>query len=486
MDQNQLMQALASALAPHMGGVTKADGTPVTTYAYTEGGLFGTCKQDPVLINAMVGPYGYMGKLQWIGTDVENPIVQSLTYIGTSGYSQSDACGACGTPTIQRCAQSSCFGRYCQSTEEFAFDELGLRANANVPQLALYGNITDPEGNVLIGQGDRIQNLFTLHMGAAGYNLRREIGQQVWVGNPSNNLGGYWEMTGFDLLINTGKTDALTGETCAALDSTLLDFGGNEASTEGDIVRYLSALVQRIIMRIETAGFNSDGAGIDIVMHPVLWECVARAFACAADIRCEMWTSSEIRAVTNDALAVEERLARFKNSKVLPIYGKEYPVTLDNGISYSSVGDEFQSDIYVITRTLPGGPNGGTITYGEYQDFEQTAGPALRDLRNWAGYEPIRIVDGGRFAVAGTDSGGFCFDAKVLTKPRIRMLMPQLSGRVQNVNCNPTLDPIDPTGSDGDYEVDGGSTWVPSNTLYGDCFSDGEFYGEDWPSEQDR
>jgi len=483
MDQNQLMRALAQALTPHLG-VARADGTPVETYGYSEGGLFGTCKQDPVLINAMVGPYGYMGKLDWIGTDVENPIVQSITYMGSSSYAQSSACAACGTPTINRCAQTSCFGRICQSTEEFAFDELGLRANANVPQLALLGNITDPEGNVLIGQGERIQNLFTLHIGAAGYNLRRQVGVDIWQGNPTNNVGGRWEMTGFDLLINTGKVDALTNETCTALDSTLLDFAGANAGTEGDIVRYISALVSRIIMRIDTAGFNSDAAQIDIVMHPVLWDCVARAFACASDIECAMWTSDGQRTVTNDALAVEERLSYFKNSKVLPIGGKEYAVTLDNGIDYSSVGNEFQSDIYVITRRLPGGPNGGTITYGEYQDFQRTAGPALNDLRAWSGQSPIRLTDGGRFAVAGTDSGGFCFDAKVLTKPRVRMLMPQLSGRVQDVNCNPTLDPIDPTGSGGDYEVDGGVAYTPPNDLYGDCFdTDKEFHGEGWPAQ---
>jgi len=482
--QNAVMQALAQALAPYLqGGVARADGTPVTTYGYSEGGLFGTCKQDPVLINAMVGPYGYMGKMRWLGTDTENPITQSLTYIGSSGYGQTTACSACGTPTIKRCAQTTCFGRICQQTEEFAFDELGLRANSNVPRLALYGNITDPEGNVLIAQGTEIQNLFTMHIGAAGYNLRREIGQMIWGGNPVNNAGGYWEMEGFDLLINTGKVDALTNVACPALDSTLINFGGLNAGTEGDIVRAISALIGRIIERIEGAGFNSAEAGIDIVMHPSLWDCVVRAFACAADIDCQMWTAQAgWQTMINDALAVNERYAAMKNGLYLPVMGKNYPVTLDNGISYSSVGDEFQSDIYIITRELPGGPNGGTITFGEFQDFNATAGPALRDLRNWAGYRPINLTDGGRFAVAGQDSGGFCFDAKVLTKPRLRMLMPQLSGRVYDVNCNPTLDPIDPTGSGGSYEVDGGVTYTPPNDLYGDCFDEnGDFKGEGWP-----
>ena len=102
--QNAIMEAFAQALAPHMGAVLKASGTPDAVYAYSEGGLFGSCKNDPVLINAMVGPTGYMGRMQWIGTITENPVVESLTYISSSTYSQSGYCGDCGKPTIRRCA----------------------------------------------------------------------------------------------------------------------------------------------------------------------------------------------------------------------------------------------------------------------------------------------------------------------------------------------------------------------------------------------
>ena len=52
----------------------KASGTPVSTYMYSEGGLFGSCKNDPVLINALVGPMGYEAKLQFQPTSTENPI----------------------------------------------------------------------------------------------------------------------------------------------------------------------------------------------------------------------------------------------------------------------------------------------------------------------------------------------------------------------------------------------------------------------------
>ncbi len=114
MQQDAVMAALAQAIAPHLGAVVKASGTPITTYAYEEGGLFGSCKNDPVLINALVGLHGYMGKMQWTGTIHENPITESLTSISSSTYAQASMCYDCGKPCIKRCAQTTCFGRICQ------------------------------------------------------------------------------------------------------------------------------------------------------------------------------------------------------------------------------------------------------------------------------------------------------------------------------------------------------------------------------------
>ena len=49
-------EVLGRAMANVMGNtsVAKASGTPITTYLYSEGGLFGSAKQDPALINAML------------------------------------------------------------------------------------------------------------------------------------------------------------------------------------------------------------------------------------------------------------------------------------------------------------------------------------------------------------------------------------------------------------------------------------------------
>jgi len=403
--------------------------------------------------------------------------VQSLTSIQSSGYAQSTSCYDCGTPTISRCAQTACFGRVCQQTEEMLFDELGLLANNNVNQLALYGNVTDPAGNVLIGQGQPVSDMFTLHLIAAAYNLRRRIGTLLWAGNPASNAGGYEEFAGFDLLINTGHVDALTGVACDGLDSVVNNFASQVVGATGSasIVAAISGLVRSIIYRIQTSGFSEEGAVIDIVMHPTLWDCVADAWACEYGINCATGATA-----TNDALAVANLRDGFKSQKYLTVDGNRYPVTLDNGIAVTNtlVGNETAkcSTVYVITRVLPGGPpvpdspGGGVITYGEYQDFGRTAREALAWFASQMGFNPIAVTDGGRFATAGMFNGGYCFDAKVMTKPRVRMLMPQLAGRLTNVCCVPIGTYPDVTGSGGIYEVGGGATTTPPNYLYGDCW----------------
>ena len=489
MEQNQIMQGLAQALAPYMGGaVGKASGTPITTYAYSEGGLFGSCKNDPVLINALVGPQGYEAKLQFQSTMTENPIVESLTRIASTGYAQSTSCADCGTPTIQRCAQTACFGRICQQTEEVLFDELGLKANNQVNQLSLYGNITDPAGNVLIRQGQPVTDMLTLYAVAAAYNLRRRLGELWWSGNPASNLGGYSEFPGFDLLINTGKVDALTGLGCDALDSVVSTFSNNVVGAAGSpsIVAQVAAVVRSIRYRIARAGFGLAGVQMDIVMHPTLWDCVADAWACEYGLSCQS-TSANIT-MNNDAMALANLRDGFIAEGYLPIDGINYPVTLDNGIAVTlrPYGDETSrcSTIYVITRVVPGGPpvpdspGGGVVTYGEYQDLNGTGGAAIRQFGNM--FNHLQVTDGGRYVVAAQESGGYCVDLKILSKPRLRMLMPWTSGRITNVCCVPAGTYPDVSGKGGVYEVDGGASTTPPNYLYDDCFPLGGYAdGED-------
>ena len=452
----------------------RASGTPDVGSLYAEGGLFGTAKQHPVLFNAIVGPMGFEGVLHWYGTRNENPVYQSLVYVGTTTRDQASVCADCGKPVELRCAQSACFGRLCQMTNEVVFDDVGLRANENVPTLLMFGNITDAAGNVLIANGQPIDDIFIKNLAEAGYNLRFDNSQVLWDGNPSTNTAGRWEYPGFGIIVNTGKVDVVTGEDCPLLDSFLLDYGsqivGGLASPS--ILAYISRAIRQGRFRASGAGLDPETMTTYIVLPPNLWYCVASAAACEYGLVCSSNVTAPAR---NDALQVAAMRDAYLSQLYLKVDGKNYPVVLDTQIpqTFGSVGNEnvVCADIYIITTHV----NGKEITYGEFQDFNQTARASLAWFRQTFGADIISVFDGGRFAVAPTMSGGFCYDARILTKPRLMSLMPWLSQRVQNVCCVPLGEPFpDVTGSGGVYDEVDGAQWWPPNYFYGPCFDAGQ------------
>jgi len=315
--------------------------------------------------------------------------------------------------------------------------------------------------------GDQVEDAFLTSVMAAGYNLRRRIGELVWTGNPVNNLAGYVEFPGFDRLINTGYQDTFTGIVCPALDSVLVNYGGNVVGAAGSpsIVAYLSHVVRRIWYRMDTGGFARDTARMFVVMHPSIADCVWDAYACEYGINCA--TGATVR---NEALEVAKLRDDMRNNSYVMVDGVKIPVVLDNGIdtSFKYVGDDsgICADMYVITTDL----NGKTITWGEYQDFNVTGGKDLAWFKGNFGAAPVAVTDGGRYAIAPVVTGGFCYDVRLLTKPRLIAIMPQMLGRIQNVCCVNVGHYPDVTGSGGLYEVDGGPTTTPPNYLYGWCW----------------
>jgi hypothetical protein len=193
MEQQDVLQGLARALSPYLDG-TKAAGTPAqAAYLYACQGLFGRCDGTSTLINAMVGPIGVEAVLDWVGNDTEKEFVDALAAIGETGSEQSSQCGDCTKIYLRACAQLYCFGRFCRQTDELQFDRIGLKANANVPVKALFGDITDSQGNVLVRSGEQITDAFMLQSRAVGYALRLKNSLMMWTGNPANNSGNSYQ-----------------------------------------------------------------------------------------------------------------------------------------------------------------------------------------------------------------------------------------------------------------------------------------------------
>jgi hypothetical protein len=435
---------------------------------YGEQGLFGVPGVDPVLVNAMVNPLGIDQVLTWVGTDEERPFYDALVYTGSTGSSQSTACGDCGTPSFKECVQTAPLGRFCQQTPEFQFDNIGLKLNRGVPRLALFGNITDPAGNILVPKGQQIRDAFALAVAGVVYHLRTIHGQMLWTGNPTNNTGGYQEFKGFDLLINSGYYDVITGLACSQLDSYLDDYQSNIVGATGapSILARLRGMIRSIRYRAAGAGLNPDTMETYIVMSPQHWDQVSEAIACEYGIACNTDVVDR-----QDAREVARQRDEMMNQMVISIDGKQYPVITDNLMSMTTAAygnsTKFCGDIYAITTTI----EGETITWGEYQDFNMTGGQVLADLRRQFDAANIAITDGGKFLHAPTFEGGICFDVRTFTKPRVIMRMPQLSGRIQNVCVAPEGEYPAPTGSGLYGELTGGSSSKPSLYDYGVPFN---------------
>lgn len=444
----------------------RASGTSTAGYLYSEGGLFGVPGMHPTLVNAMVNPIGIDAWLRWVAASEDKPIYDALTYIGSSGYTQTTACGDCGKPSFKACAQTAPFGRLCQQTQEFQLDKIGRQLRQGVPKMALFGAVTDPSGQTIIPQGGEIRDSFALNVYGVAYNLRQKIGLLHWAGDPSNNSGGYEEYKGFDLLINTGHKDVLTNISCDALDSYIDDYGSNLVGASGspDIVARISAMVRSINYRVQGMGMSEADLDAALVMSPQHWEVVSQAYACQFGLQCAGWSTANTNVVVNDSREAARMLERLRAEKYVPVDGNRIPVIVDSmqSLTTSAYGTstKFCGNIYYISRAL----GGETITYGEYLDMSKTAGAALAQLRQMAGGVPIKVTDGGRFAHAATFSGGFCFDLRTLVVPRLIMRMPQLSGKLQNVCVIPDGRYPSPTGSGLYDEVDGGRTY--SNDVY--------------------
>lgn len=463
---DQVLQALARALSPHLGSGFKASGTPNNqAYLYEAGGLFGRCDGPSQLINAMVGPIGVESVLDWIPNSTQYEFVDTLKAIEESGSEQSTSCGDCKKISLKACAQFYCFGRFCRQTDELQFDRLGVKANSNVPVKALFGSLTDAMGGTILAQGDLISDAFFLQSRAMGYALRLRNSTMIWNGDPINsNPPAYQEYKGLQNIVNTGKYDAYTELECESIDSFLMNYGYNSVTATGTyaIQNWFRRMVLQFMRRAEGAGFDWNTANMYIVMTPNMWDCVAKTYACSGVDLCG--TLSGALQVSADQ--ARDRYEEYLSNLALPIYGRQFPVVLDAQIPETTgQANGICSDIYFLTTEI----NGESVLYGEYQDFNETYGSIRQEMVSMFGSDDIAITDNGRYAIVRDNSRG-CFDIQGYVKPRIVARTPWLLGRIQNACCSVLQEPLpDTTGSGRVYEKDGGRTVTSLPTLYGDC-----------------
>jgi len=474
MDQNQLMQLLASALAPYQKELgqkhTYPTGTPSTPYTHGPGGLFGVAGIERDLIHTRVRGRGLAWRLPSMASVYTDPLYAYIT--GFQDSTGSNPTGPCDDGKIvgsmKSCLQTAQFGRYPLMTRELEVNRVGQLINRgefndlrllNDPIVPELGSSIFPtmSGQSQLNAGAEMLSRF-LEVGQEYVNI---LGRQTYIGNPTNNTaGGYAEFPGLDILIGTNKVDAITGTSCPSLNSDIKDYNYqkvDEVGTSPSIVTVLTALFRYVKHLASHTGL--DPATWAITMRQSLFWEITDIWACQYySYRCSTFDGDNIDPTpmfdTGDAIAMRDSM---RNGEYLMIDGMKIPVIIDSFIVEESEGDQaqidagcFASDIYIVPLTVQGGR---AVTFWHYFDYSKGPMQAVVDGRETNFF----WTDGGRYLWHAKPPLNWCIQHIAKVEPRLILLTPQIAGRLTNVQYCPLQHERD-AHPDDDYFVDGGVT----------------------------
>lgn len=485
-DPMQMVAALAEVLGQfangqNVQGIKKATGTPQGPYIHGPGGLFGVRGLSRGVISTHTQITGSLGEVIPIGsteagfdrqTNQINPLYPYITGFLRSDQQEKNA--ICDDPeeagNMKTCIQTTVFGRKEFKTRTIEVNHVGQVINRgeftdlellNSPLVNEMGGLLqgltgfDNQSSILAGREMLARFL------EVGVAFQRWFCPTLYTGNPANNSagGGYKEFPGLDLLISTTKVDALTGQACPSLRSTIMDFGYRLVSdnTDPNIVRAITTMY-RILTR-KAVQQNLAPVEIAIVMREPLFYELTRFWPCQYNTDgCGVGQTKQQEVNMDDAVRFRDEM---RNNSFLMIDGRRVQVILDDCIMEENKADNaalpvsgFASDIYFVPLTA----RGGTLRtlfweYYNYSNGQTGTMQAIADARA----STFFWTDGGVFLWGIRPPNNWCIDAISKVEPRIILRTPQLAGRLTNVAYESLLHTDDPLPSQ-DYHVNGGVT----------------------------
>ncbi len=476
-EQKSLLDTLIEELSKKQQGLkhTTPSGTPTTNYMHGPGGIFGVAGLERDVISTRVHPQGLIEMLQAQGDMKMNPLYPYLT--GFQANTGSVADGVCDDPETagptKSCIQTAQYGRYSFLTKELEVNRLGQQINRgefldlrvlNDPILQDMGGITSMniDGNPTLVR-DTLMGM--VEVGVAFQNV---LTQQLYQGNPASNSagGGYSEFPGLDILIGTGKVDAITGTNCPSLDSDIKDFNyGLVTESTPDIVEVVTYMARFLRSNARRMNFNPTEWAITMREElfyelTAIWPCSYLTYRCTPQTA----ATDRMNIDARDAVGMRDAM---RQENYLLIDGIRWPVVVDDGIVEETDADnaailagQFASDIYFIPLSVRGG---FAATFMQYVDYQQGAMIGVNDWR----YTEDFWTDGGRFLWHKKPPTNWCVQLLAKIQPRVILLTPQLAGRVTNVRYAPLQHTRQPFPSDP-YFVDGGLTSRTVPSLYSD------------------
>lgn len=472
---SNVLEGLAKELAPILaqqqarqfgiGYKHDAPGTPITTgFNHGPGGLLTFPGVDPTIFHTVMGHTSLLGQLPTVASVYTNPTFFTITGVQDDiGSEKDDVCADAPTAGLMKgCMLTSVFGRYERATPELELNRLGQRIDRADPMdLTLVGSPIASSGLFNTGQqgaqapGDVLTNEVSRKFWERNVSLWRLLSRQLWNGSPVNNTagGGYKEMTGFSVLVNTGHRDAETGVACPALDSYISNFNYGSVSTSGtQIISAITDMYYQMKRRAELTGIAP--VRWVFAMRSQLFYEISAVWPCAyLSYRCNPSSGATEFIDAQDAVRFRDEM---RSGRYLLIDGERIEVVLDDGMPEldgnssggSFPGGCFATDIYLIPMSVVGGR---AVTFMEYFDYGNASlATALSDNLVLARQE-------GAF-LTWIRQKNQCIVWQTKVEPRLIMRTPWLAARLQNVVYCPvqherTSFPNDP------YFVDGGKTF---------------------------
>lgn len=478
-----ILEQLAEALGPimeqqkgrKMGLAFKHDtgGTNPSglQYSHGPGGLLTFPGVDPVVFSTIMGADSIIGMIPTMPSLFTNPTFYTITGVRADVGDEKD--GVCdNAPTgglMKACLTTSVFGRYERATPLLEINRLGQRTDRADPIDLRLVNTPLANGGPFMGAADvsmnpadLLTNEVTRKFWERNVSLHRLLAHQLWTGNPANNSagGGYKEMTGLQLLVNTGYVDIETGQRCQAVDSLVRSF--NHARVDGDVantIRVFANTYRQLKERARRSG-----------VAPVRW-VIAMRESLFYELTA-IWPCSYLsfRCITGNASAVEQIDAqdavRFRDEmragKYLLIDGERVEVVHDDGIPEAGCDDDglvpcgcFGSDVYFLPMSIVGGQQVLFMEYFQYQN------PSITDAM---GQMILGRIEGPW--ITWPRQTNLCVEWQSKIEPRLILRTPWLAARINDVVwCPDTEGQRDPFPEDP-YFVNGGRTSRPGPSYY--------------------
>lgn len=440
-------------------------GNPITVgYSHGPGGNLSYPGVDPAVFHTVVGNRGIIGSIPWTPSLYTNPLYAVITGVaGDTGSEKNLVCDdAPVAGLVSSCMLTSVFGRYERQTAQIELNRLGQRVDRADPMdLALVGSPIQSTGIFSTGPadsalgGDVLRNETARKFWELGTSLHRLLSVQAWQGSPVNNTGGggYKEMTGISVLVNTGHTDAQTGVACASVDSDVKDFNFLSAEDNG------AALVNALTFMYYTRKDFAERTGVMpvrwvLAMRPEVFYTLSAIWPCAyLTYRCNLGDVTGAQVII-DAADQGRMRDEMRSGRYLLIDGDRIEVVVDDGIPEDTSTTNgnvpeacFASDIYLLPMSVVGGR---AVLYGEYFEFTN---PSISDA---LGNMILGRVEGPWITVPKQTN--WCIQWQTKIEPRIVLRTPWLAARLNNVVVCPLQRTPSPFPSDPYYVGAGGLT----------------------------